>query len=477
MTYAYQRNPIHYSTDQVPDTRLTVSPRVGFNWDITGNRKLILRGGTGYFVGRLPFVWLVSAVGNSNVGQTSIESYASKGAYIPDFHTNVSDILADLYPNGFDPKDVTAPSSPTILDKNLKMPATWKSSLALDVKLPGDIDFSVEGIYNKDYNPAIISNMNYKPSTATLILGGSADIRQVANGTYTNKNCYYITNGDDGANYWSITAQLRKHFNFGLNVSASYTHSRARSYGDGIGDQVTSAYKTNTYSVGMINEHELGYGTYVAPDRLLINLDYRIEYGKHFASRFDLLYEGSQLGFVGSYSYSRYSYTFDSCVTGDGGANSLLYIPASREALEKWNFTDSGTYTAEQQKDDFWAYIEQDSYLSSRKGKYTERGGAVMPWHHQVDFKFTQQFFVNTRSGKRNVIEFGVDIQNLPNLLNKDWGTYKQVNSTSLLKYTAKTDSFQFNKSNNQVLTDTYKTYESLYSTWRVMFSLRYRFN
>lgn len=493
--------PVHYSTDQLPDTRLTVSPRLGFNWDITGNRKLILRGGTGYFVGRLPFVWLVSAVGNSNVGQTAVENYASKGAHIPDFHTSVRDILNDLYPNGFDPKTPTAPSSPTILDTDLKMPAAWKSSLALDVKLPRDFDFTIEGIYNKDYNPAIISNLNYKPSNNRQeIIPGSGDIRQVTQdwidptntkrGTYTGKQCYYITNGDNGAYYWSITAQLRKRFKFGLNASVAYTHSYARSYGDGIGDQVTSAYKTNTYSVGMINSHELGYGTYVAPDRILVNLDYRIAYGKHFASNFALLYEGSQLGFVGGYSYSRYSYTFDNCVTGDGGANSLIFVPASREELENWKFyepkdkTGAVTYSAKDQKDDFWAYIEQDDYLRSRKGKYTERGGAVMPWHHQVDFKFTQEFFITTKSGKRNVLEFGVDIQNLPNLLNKNWGLYKQVRNSTLLSVVSHKDgnntvfdgySFaQYNKARN---TKTYKNYESLWSTYRVMFSLRYRFN
>lgn len=475
--------PVHYSTDQVPNTRLTVSPRVGFNWDITGNRKLILRGGTGYFVGRLPFVWLVSAVGNSNVGQTAVENYASKGAYIPDFHTSVSEILNDLYPDGFDPKTPTAPSSPTILDTELKMPAVWKSSLALDVKLPRNYDFTVEGIYNKDYNPAVISNTVYKPSTKTQNFGNSGDNRQVADGKWNGKNAYYITNGDNGAYYWSITAQLRKRFKFGLNASIAYTHSYARSYGDGIGDQVTSAYKTNTYSAGMINNHELGYGTYVAPDRILINLDYRIAYGKNFASNFALLYEGSQLGFVGGYSYSRYSYTFDSCITGDGGANNLLYIPESREDLNSWKFQEYSGYTAEQQKDDFWAYIEQDDYLKTRKGKFTERGGAIMPWHHQVDFKFTQEFFITTKSGKRNVLEFGVDIQNLPNLLNKDWGHYKQVKSSTLLQYIATdkdnnvVDAFQFNQYNRKNLEGTYKNYESLWSTYRVMFSLRYKFN
>lgn len=80
----------------------------------------------------------------------------------------------------------------------------------------------------------------------------------------------------------------------------------------------------------------------------------------------------------------------------------MLYIPASREALDKWNFADytdsktgEVTYSAKEQRDDFWAYINEDSYLKGRKGKYAERGGAIMPWHHQLDLKFNQDFFLN----------------------------------------------------------------------------------
>ena len=499
----------HYSTDQVPDSRLTVSPRLGFNWDITGERKYILRGGTGYFVGRLPFVWLVSAVGNSNVGQTSYYydsvDKVPTGGVQPGFHTNVGDLLHELYPNGFDPTTPTAPSSPTIIDKDLKMPAVWKTSLAFDANLPGNIDFTLEGIYSHDYNPAVISNMNYKPSNNRQeIIPGSGDVREVVmdwngdptnskNGTYNSKQCYYITNGDKGAYYYSITAQLRKRFAFGLNVSFAYTHSKARSYGDGIGDQVTSAYKTNTYSQGMINSHELGYGTYVAPDRILLTLNYRKEYGRNFATNVGLVYEGSQIGFAGGYSYSRYSYTFSGNVVGDGGANSLLFVPKSREDLEKWDFIDivdkktgNVTYSAKDQKDDFWAYINQDDYLKTRKGKYAERGGAVMPWHHQVDLHFGQEFFIKTKSGKRNTLEIGVDIENLPNLLSKDWGLYKEVKNPSLISVvshkdepTGKTifDGYAYAKYNKQRNTTTYRDYENLWSTYRVMFSLRYRFN
>jgi hypothetical protein len=482
----------HYSTDQVPTAKLSVSPRIGFNWDITGERKYVLRGGTGLFVGRLPFVWLISAVGNSNVGQTTyyygkVDS-KNPPRIQPDFHANVSDILKDMYPNGFNPNP-TAPADPTIINRDLKMPSTWKTSLAFDMKLPGDIDFTLEGIYSRDYNPVVVSNYGYKPYDP-------AKDKEIAPGdvrhTYTrysdktwpnqNQNVYMLENWKkNGAYYYSISAQLHKNFDFGLDLSLAYTHSKSRAYSDGIGDQVSSAYKTNTYSINGINEHELGYGTYVAPDRILATIGYRKEYGKHFASSVSLLYEGMQMGFVGSYSYSRYSYTFGSNVVGDSGANNLLFIPASREDLEKWNFADvkSGdkvTYSAEAQKDDFWNYINQDSYLKKRKGKYAERGGAMMPWHHQVDFKFNQDFYLKV-NGKRNTLQFGVDIKNLPNLLNNSWGLYKQVNNASVLNYNGKTGIFSMNKNGKETLTDTYRTYQSFKSTYSVQFSVRYIFN
>lgn len=466
-----------FSTDQLPGKNITVSPRVGFNWDLTGERKYVLRGGTGVFVGRLPFVWLVSAVSNSNVGQTSLYyntvADAVKYGYTqPDFHKNVSDILTDIYGGTYTPSTPTAPSSPTIIDKDLKMPSTWKTSLAFDAKLPYDIDFTLEGIYNKDFNPAVISNPGYKED-GTITLSPN-DTR--ANYSYYNsgKNVFLIENGGNKAYYYSLSAQLRKKFNFGLDLSFAYTHSYARSYGDGIGDQVTSAYKTNTYSINGINNHELGYGTYVAPDRIIASIGYRKEYAKHFATSISLIYDGNPIGYAGGYSYSRYSYTFGGNVVGDGGANNLLYVPESREALDAWNFVDATNYTAKQQKDDFWAYINQDSYLKDRKGKYTERGGAVMPWHHQVDLKLNQDFYVKV-GGKRNTIQLGVDVTNLGNLLNSSWGLYESVNSTNLLTY--KAGAYTFNKTSGEVLTKTYKNYQSFKSTYSMQFSLRYIFN
>lgn len=473
-----------YTTDQLPDAPLTVSPRVGFNWDILGNHKLVLRGGTGYFVGRLPFVWLVSAVGNAGCGQYTYfypKTADSVADYVMDkFYVNRDDQVKRLQELGLavNRDEAAAPETPTIIDKKLKMNATWKTSLALDAKLPYDIDFSLEGIYSRDFNPATVVNVDrYWDGEKKIELANSGDIRKsFSSNTKSKINPYLITNAGNKAYYYSITASLAKKFAFGLNLSASYTYSKAKSYGDGIGDQVSSAYYNNRYSINGNNDKELGYGTYVAPNRLLISASYKKDYAKHFGSEVGLIYEGMNIGYAGGYSCTRYSYTMTGNVVGDYGSNNLIFIPESREALDKWTFADYGGYTAEAQKNDFWNYINQDDYLKNHKGEYAERGGAVMPWHHQLDFKFNQNFYLNV-AGQKNTLQFGVDIKNLANLLNSSWGLYKTVNNMSLLKYDAKKNAYQFQKNGKEVLSKTYTNLTSFNSTYSIQFSIRYIFN
>ena len=473
-----------YTTDQLPDAPLTVSPRVGFNWDILGNHKLVLRGGTGYFVGRLPFVWLVSAVGNAGCGQYTYfypKTADSVADYVMDkFYVNRDDQVKRLQELGLavNRDEAAAPETPTIIDKKLKMNATWKTSLALDAKLPYDIDFSLEGIYSRDFNPATVVNVDrYWDGEKKIELANSGDIRKsFSSNTKSKINPYLITNAGNKAYYYSITASLAKKFAFGLNLSASYTYSKAKSYGDGIGDQVSSAYYNNRYSINGNNDKELGYGTYVAPNRLLISASYKKDYAKHFGSEVGLIYEGMNIGYAGGYSCTRYSYTMTGNVVGDYGSNNLIFIPESREALDKWTFADYGSYTAEAQKNDFWNYINQDDYLKNHKGEYAERGGAVMPWHHQLDFKFNQNFYLNV-AGQKNTLQFGVDIKNLANLLNSSWGLYKTVNNMSLLKYDAKKNAYQFQKNGKEVLSKTYTNLTSFNSTYSIQFSIRYIFN
>lgn len=470
-----------YKTSDMPKARLSVSPRVGFNWDMTGERKYILRGGTGIFTGRLPFVWLVSVAGNSNCIQNGLTLYKADGAKMPSFHPNVSDMLNDIYGGAYQKQDLAANTSPTILDKNLKMPSTWKTSLALDLKLPGDINLNIEGIYNKDFNSVAVTKLGIEEVAGGIQLPGEPEARKlwksqnIKNKDNQTVNAYLINN-TDGVNgyYASVSAQASKTWGFGLSVMAAYTYSSAKNVIDGIGDQVTSAFSTNTFNKNGSNVPELGYASYVSPHRVLLNVGYRLAQ-KHGASNFGLYYEGTRLGYIGNYSYARYSYTtyvqsgkYQNPLTADGGAVNLLYIP-TREQLDGMPFVDDAN------KEAFWKFINEDEYLSKHKGEYSERGGAVMPWQHMLNFRFSQDFYINVR-GKRNTISLGIDITNLANMLNRNWCNVERLSSTNILQYEEKT------VDNVKVGTYTFKEpkwskYASTVSTWSAMFSIRYTFN
>ena len=464
-----------YKTSDMPKARLSVAPRVGFNWDMTGERKYILRGGTGIFTGRLPFVWLVSVAGNSNCIQNGLTLYKSEVGENkrPSFHTNFGDMLKDVYGGTYQKQDLAANTQPTILDKKLKMPSTWKTSLALDLKLPGDVNLNIEGIYNKDINSVTVKKLGMVEKEGGIQLPGEPEARVYWNSqNIKNKegkaiNPYLITNTDDVDGYYaSISAQLSKTWGFGLSVMAAYTYSSAKNVIDGIGDQVTSAFSTNTFNKNGSNVPETGFASYVSPHRILLNVGYRLA-NKNGASNFGLYYEASQLGYIGSYSYSRYSYTmyvqsgkYQNAVTNDRGAVNLLYIPTRSEL-------DDMPFTSDENKEAFWNFIQKDSYLSEHVGEYSKRGGAVMPWYHTLNFRFSQDFYINVK-GKRNTISLGLDVTNLANMLNRDWGNIKRMNSSSILAWDGSNYTFTAPK---------WSKYASTVSTWSAMFSIRYTFN
>ena len=465
----------HYRTDAVPSASVSFSPRIGFNWDLTGQRRYILRGGTGLFVGRMPFVWPVSAVGNSGMGQTTYVATAANGNPMPTFTTSQADMFAQVKAS-----NSTAFGSPTILNEDLRMPKTWKASLAFDAKLPGGIDFTLEGIYNRDLNPIVVANADiYWDGTSTIDLG-HGDVRHMLSYYDPNHAPYVLENAGSKAYYLSLSAQLRKSFDFGLNLAGSFTLSRAKSYSEGIGDQVASAYTNYRSSINAVNDNELGYSTYVAPSRLLLSASYQLRESKHATNTFSLIYDGYQYGYLGQFSFSRYSYTFSSNINGDPTApGNLIYVPASREELNSWDFADNGkvdgdTYTADMQRDDFWHFICQDDYLSTRKGQYAERGGAKMPWHHQLDFKYTRD--MHFQWGKtKHTLQLGLDILNLPNFLCKDWGVFKQITGASLLTY--KKGQYTYNLVDGQRHLSTTQNFVNAASTYQIMFTIKYLFN
>jgi hypothetical protein len=455
------------NTDDIPAARLSVSPRVGFNWDVLKNRNLILRGGTGIYTGRIPFVWIVSAVGNSNCIQA--QYFDQTGGTDVKFHTNIKDIVGDLYDLngvGYQTKDLPAPQGATILDTKLKLPSTWKTSLAVDGRLPGGIKATLEGIYNKDLTSVSVRKLGMVQSEEGVQLPGEPAKRAlftsegIANSSGKEVNPVYLTNSDVNGYYYSITAQLQKDFNFGLSLMGAYTYSDSQSLSAGWGDQVSSAFSAGNYSVNGSNIDALGRSSYIPPHRAIANISYSIEQGNKGKSTFGIFYEGMNLCYVGTNSYNRMSYVMND-VTGVGGANNLIYIPTA-EQLAGMPFSSDDNKAA------FESFIQGDKYLSKHRGEYSERGGVVVPWVHHFNFKFTQDINFMA-AGRQNTFQIGFDINNIGNLINSNWGIAKKVDTEQILKWDSGKKQYTFTapKWSNAINT---------YSTWQMLVSLRYFF-
>ncbi|MBQ0033837.1 MAG: TonB-dependent receptor [Bacteroidales bacterium] len=458
-----------WQTNQVPKAYLNISPRLGFNWDVLGNKRMIVRGGTGVFAGNLPMVWLVSAVGNSNTMQNQLIWHSGNEnleKFNGHFGATREEILQTIYgAEGFKKTDdLAAPSATTVIAKDLRMPTTWKSSLAVDFNLPNSWKLGFEGIFNKDLNAVVVRKEGYK-ADADLVMteGHTFDARKhyVKDPAQNGITPYLITNSEETGYYGSFTAKVEKAWNCGINLMAAYTYSRSIGVNDGVGDQVTgilSSVGSATANGG--NDAELGYSSYVSPHRLVATLSYVIP-EKIGSTTLALHYEGQQIGYLSGISYTTWTPTMDKDLSGLGTTNPTIYIP-TEEQLEVMNFASDAN------KEEFNAWISANKALDAQRGSFATRGCMTMPWHNQLDFKFMQNFFVADGTGRKHNLEVGMDIKNLLNLVNPAWGTYKNITSTNVLSW----------KDGVYTFKDTTKpaVYANTASTWSIMFSARYFF-
>ncbi len=482
------------NTGALPKSRVLYSPRFGFNWDVNGDRSFQVRGGTGIFTGRVPFVWLVAQSGDAGLLQFT-QTY--NGATTPFFNPNIA-------PNLVGPKGAAGTSIPgtiSAMSEDLRFPQTWKSSLAVDAKLPWGIVGTLEGVYGKDLYTAVAKNVNLVDPNITVT--GYADTRAfypaavrdkflnpitttglpVANGNVAGTqalNTIVMTNAKGGYN-WMITAQLSKQFSQGLGLMAAYTRSDQRNFGDGAGDQLLNLWSIPP-TTGNPNTPTLSYSQNLNPDRVIASVSYRKEFYRNFATSISLFYEGSQQG--------RFSYVYSGDFNRDGqSSNDLLYVPKDASEITfvaipagTANYRASG-YTAQEQSDLFFAYIDQDEYLKSRKGQYAQRNGATSPWRNQVDFRLSQEIFKGKGTSK-NTVSFSMDVFNLGNMLNKSWGTLNFVNNSQILVpqnaaliAAGVKPTFRLANAQGDAIKETFGTSQTISSTFYMQFGIRYAFN
>ena len=486
-----------YDTRNLPRTRISVSPRIGFNWDLAGDRRYVLRGGTGIFVGRIPFVWIVAQSGDAGVLQTTYTTTQN----IPTISSDRNAILNQLYPGGFTPEAAGLNiSSISLMDPELRNPSSWKSSLAFDAVLPADIKASIEATYKKDINPVTVKNIGLNAPT-TLSEAKFVAARPYYNNGYRDSQItnayliYNVTNPKLWGDYFSLTTSLEKNFPFGINARVAYTYANSRVLNNGVGDQVYSVWNGLT-SVRGANNAELGYASFVNPHRIIGNINWHKDYAKYFGTSISLAYYGG--------ISSRTHMTYNGNILGDGSSlSNLIDIPTYEDLYGNvdgngaaygngnWTFEPSTykedgetkTYTAEMQARDLDNYINQNKYLKTHRGQVMDRYGMMGKWHNTVDLKIEQSFYFYTGANhKKHTIQVGADISNFGNLLNPYWGNGISTTGTGMLKLTnAKQVYTEGAQPKFQVQTNNGERYEHMYYTsissgWSAILSVRYTF-
>ncbi|MCC6459950.1 MAG: carboxypeptidase regulatory-like domain-containing protein [Saprospiraceae bacterium] len=468
------------NTGTLPETKILWEPRLGFNWDVTGKKSTQIRGGTGIFTGRPPYVWVSNQIGNNGVLTGFIDaSNTTKYKFTPDA-------------TEFTPATPTLPTTFDIAatDPNYQFPQIWKSNLAIDQKLPLGLIASAELIINKNINAVKYFDSNFKPTTQKFTGPDTRPRFPGASASRVNSNvsrAAVMTNTNDGG-YTGVTLKLEYPTKKGFYGMAAYTYSQAKDLMSA--GSIASGSWTGARSVRGNNDLDLAFADQDMPSRVVGILGYRLEYGDNFggATQFSLGFVSERRGFNPSsgINTSRYTFTISGDMNGDGVTNNdLLYVPNSASELTFVNLTAGGvTYTPAEQAAAFDAFINQDEYLSTRRGQYAERNGALFPVLNRFDLSVIQEFGIKVGT-KRNTLQFRVDILNFSNLLNNEWGVGTVLvtdrplatagtTAEGVPTYRLATQSID---GSQKLLRDSFIKGVSQFDVWNAQIGLRYIFN
>jgi hypothetical protein len=420
-------------TGKWPNAHMQVSPRVGFTWDVFGDSRLKLRGGSGVFTGRLPLVFFTNMPTNANMVQNSVtftttykngvatghDSRLDQFAGVGNMVTNVKDVITKFdLPTTLATHSTSSKISGVVDD--FKMPQIWKTSIAADYQLPISIPFTVtaEFMYNKNINAVTIENWNIATDSENWERFKGADNRLIypsnkyvgkykgeyntttypAGKSYTG-NAVVLGNTSKGYGYTAnLTINTRPVEN--LNVMAAYTHTESKEVSGLPGSDPVSTWQ-GLVTVDGPNFATVQRSQYVVPDKVIGSINWMIPFKHRGLARntnLSLFYAG--------YTASGNSFCYTNDMNGDGLNNDLMYIPKDDSEIN---------FVSDDDRQAFWAFVEQDSYLKNHKGQYAEAYAARAPWLHRFDFRLMEEFEFKVGSTK-HAIQVSFDIMNVGNL-------------------------------------------------------------
>jgi hypothetical protein len=415
------------NTTQVPRNVKQWSPRFGFNWDVTGDQRNQLRGGSGVFVGRPAYVWLSNLFGNSGVN--GYGNLVCNGANAPPMPN------AGTLPNqGCTNPALTPNITANTVDPNLKFPSVWRSSLGYDRVLPWNVIGTFEAMYTRSVANFYYQNIGLLddpigtdrngrslygdiPSAA----GNPTPSRKLVPGTArTLGDVINLTNTKTHDYSYSYTGELQKRFSNSFEGSVAYTYGHSYSVWDLTSSVAFSNWSFGRSYSGRQDAQDLAPSKFDVPHRVIAGGTYT------FATKTDVSFS-----FVGE-SGVPFEYVYGSDINGDGStANDLVYVPTDAHVASEILFQQNGNLTPAMQADSLEAFISAHDCLNSQRGKIMLRNSCRTPWTKFMNASVRQS--LPTLRGQNFILQ--LDIFNFLNLLNKDWGAQDlgSSNSPSLL--------------------------------------------
>ena len=399
---------VQIDSEVLPNNDVLVSPRVGFNWDVSGDKTTQIRGGSGIFTGRFPFVWLGNQVQGLDV-----------------FFYQV-------------------------VDPDFQWPQVWRTNLGLDHKLDNGIVITADISYTKDINAAHVQDWGLRNPSQTL---SGVDNRAVYAAEDKGNAAYVFTNSDKGR-IFNAALKAQKNWDDGLYTQLAYSFLDAKEVNSVDAEITGDAFNANAV-VGNANNDVLANSRYGDRHRFIGVISKAFKTGTTVSTFFEYAQGG------------RFNYIYGGDINLDRSSiNDLLYIPTASE-ITQMNFSGAG------QAEAFEAFIQQDDYLSDRRGEYAERYGALAPWRGSWDLKILQDINLN----EKNKFQISLDVLNVGNLINSDWGvidvqTFDQVLGVTVDQAT-NIPTYTF----NQDLQNTFTANTFERSRWRAQVGVRYIFN
>src|SRR3954469_14800715 len=438
-----------FATDVVPN-QVQFTPRVGFNWDMSGNGREQIRGGVGLFSGRPAYVWISNQFGNTGIDFTRIGAGFATANRIP--------FVAD--PNN-QPKTVTGANAGSftneidMIDPDFKYPSVLRGNVGYDRQLWGGFTGNFDFVFSKTVKDIAYENMNFVNSGTTGVGGRPFFVRKNA----AFSDVILLKNTNKGYT-WNAAAEVRRPFSNGLYLNGSYSYGQAKSVMDGTSDQAASNWG-NVYTPGDPNNVVLARSNFDPGHRITMTATYDVPLLKVIKPKFSVFYSGQ--------SGRPYTLTYGRDVNGDNrGTNDLVYIPTATDAF---TYT-GGTYA------DFLNYLQGDECLTNYIGQIIPRNACRVPWQNTLDGRFAVEL-----PYKRYRTEITLDALNLINMFDAKSGLFEYLGfgQSTLIQPipTTVTTAAPFTGYNIAALTSsTFTRYQrdDLRSRWQIQLGARVRF-